>query len=128
MWARAILDASPDITPTSYVGDKQVTGSTPESVAIAADESAKFATLAGERINMQKTVAFANSAGGKDTLRLALPATWLVPFADTEKVLGAPVTYKGRTLAPIAAQRVVATISTVRRVAMVPLHLSLIHI
>ena len=57
-------------------------------------------------------------------MRATLPDSFDVPFVSHERVLGAPVTYSGRQLAPIAQQRVDATVATLRRIRIVPLSFS----
>ena len=121
LWAYAVLDASPHVTPTSYVDDKQVSGKFPSDVAKAAQASLDVSALLAEKVNVKKSVVFANSKQGQQQLQELLPANFGAPFVTTERVLGAPVVYQGRSPAPISTARLVATVDTIRRVALVPL-------
>ena len=65
---------------------------------------ADFDELA-EKVNVKKSAVFANSKRAQKQLAEILPDGFDAPFVTTERVLGAPVVYQGRSPAPIATAR-----------------------
>ena len=104
VWAAAVLEKAPEVAPTSYVDDKQVTGTDIAQVAQAICVTKEFMDATGERGHPTKSGLIATSKDDDMALREAIETNGTTYFESTprlsnERVLGAPsrsLSYRGR--------------------------------